>query len=217
MNDLATWSCWQIDGTTNNRKVGIMFMRRKNIPPLGDTFQDISFIFSAPKINLPKPQEREQDNEDEKGKEEKEEAPSWVIQKMGANSAIEQNVYISEVLEPMVDSLSPTIEYKYDRDAISLRVDNLEYDARSFGWASNELNLFPNIYNSSKEFYKAAFTLLEQLTERDYGISVSLPGVNGNKYFQEIFSKKTNLYFFKKLRETEVLLRLLKLSILVSN
>lgn len=43
--DLASWTCWAVHLRTNVRDIGVLAVRRKFIPPVGDTYQDIYILY----------------------------------------------------------------------------------------------------------------------------------------------------------------------------
>ncbi|KAJ4455052.1 hypothetical protein PAPYR_10067 [Paratrimastix pyriformis] len=47
--DPASWSLWEVLLRTNSHDIGIIVARRKHLPPFGDTFQDLWFLWTGPK------------------------------------------------------------------------------------------------------------------------------------------------------------------------
>ena len=157
--DLSHWSCWAVHLRTPLLDVGVIATRRKYLPAMGDTYQDI-FVVQANLTHLFSPHVTHTEFPHV--------PPTPLFSQTDEVLSGDPREYM-QGLEKVVDTLSPRVRVPYYDDIVTrLKADALLYDEDSFSWF-HSMGITSSNVDAACAFYKSVANLLnnEGIVEYD--------------------------------------------------
>eukprot|EP00396_MALV-II-16_sp_LP-1_P000028 gene28-320_t len=181
-DDIAQWLCWQMLIKTRQHILVLIFLRRKYIPPLMSTAQDVVLMLKCPNFQAQAiASNTSNNNDDTSNKDSKNNGstgggggagtPSKGLKSPRRSGSSKRKkpkvptVTDDELLaeaQLVADSLSPVErDFTVYRDMVQAKLDSLRFDEDGYRWVENHLKLLPNQRECGKSFVRSILQLLQ--------------------------------------------------------